>query len=82
MVSSFDAEAMVALREALVAEVRRGTHARRTLFVPYADGALCAEVYRSCAVLRATAGVTGQVLEVEAPVHVLEQLVQRCGEAG
>ncbi|MCB9675185.1 MAG: GTPase HflX [Alphaproteobacteria bacterium] len=72
--SSFDADAVDALRTALIEAVRAGSHAMQTLFVPYSASAVTAEVYRSTTVCSAEATDTGLQLVVEGPKHVLARL--------
>jgi len=79
-VSSFDAQAVDALRDAVIAAARAATHTQATLFVPYAATGLSSEIYRSCAVRRSEARSDGVRLTVEGPTHVVARLSRMAGE--
>ena len=69
--------AVAALRARLIAEARRGVEARATVFVPYADAALSAEIHRGCRVLDCRAEGGGMVLEIAGPAHWIARICQR-----
>ncbi len=74
-VSSHDANAVQALRERLIAEARRGSESKATVFVPYDNTALSTAIYRGCRVVDSQAEALGLRLEIAGPRHLVTQIV-------
>ncbi|MEZ4319998.1 MAG: GTPase HflX [Myxococcota bacterium] len=77
VLSSLDASAVDELRDALVSTVRAGSERAATVFVPYADGALTAEIYARCRVVASEATDDGLRLEIEGPARAVDRILAR-----
>ena len=76
VLSSLDPDAVAELKDALIRSVRRTSHTRRTVFVPYRASDLSAEVYRRCVVHQTEATDQGLWLTIEGPDRVVERIVR------
>lgn len=80
LLSSHDPEAVLQLRDKLLAEVRVG-QMQLEVTVPHAQGALAAEAYRRCRVLSSSADEDGLHLLIAGAPHTVAAISRRAAEA-
>lgn len=73
--SSHDADAVLRLREALLAAVRH-RQSRRRVFVPYEASRVTDAIYASCRVINARPRARGMSFEIEGEPHIVERIVR------
>jgi GTP-binding protein HflX len=73
VLSAHDEEAVDKLREALIAQAR-GAHRTVTMELPYAAGAVTAEIYATCRVLDTTSTDTGLRMTFQGPPQAVARI--------